>query len=130
MADDTEGPETENDQESMQMPAAPDIGALIQKQQKNLQAMYKASEKMFTAYPARDKALSSLGETLGIEITSVFTIAEAVHTPQQALASIPLVLAAANTAFASIPVTEAAITAKAETAVADFSADLKAAEDK
>lgn len=129
MKDSNTDPEANDDDGQSQMPVPPDIASLIEKQQKNLQAMYKASATMYKAYPARDQAFSTLGATLGAEITSVHVIADAVHSPDQALASIPLVLAAANTAFATIPLTEAAITATTEAATAKFSSDMKSAEE-
>ena len=103
-----------------EMPVPPDIDSLIQKQQKNLQSLYQASAEMYNAYASRDQLRSDLAASLADEINNVFTIAAAVKTSQQALVSIPLVLAAANSAFAGIPAAQENIEATTAAALTKF----------
>ncbi|MBL4666715.1 MAG: hypothetical protein JKY04_05005 [Sneathiella sp.] len=103
-----------------QLPMPPDLSALYQEHRSKLNEAYANSSAAFDIFKQRDAQIGALSQAYSQEIVKVFTIAQAVVNPPTAIASVPLVLAAANEAFAKAPVTEAAITGMIEGAFAPF----------
>ncbi|MBL4907553.1 MAG: hypothetical protein JKX94_08885 [Sneathiella sp.] len=103
-----------------EMPTPPDLSTLFQEQRDKLNNAYKESSKAFDVFNKRDVAFAALTTAYQQEIVQVLTIAKAVTTPVTAIASIPVVLAAANAAFAKAPVTEQTVTALIEEAFSAF----------
>ena len=103
-----------------EMPTPPDLSKLFQEQRDKLNNAYKESSKAFEVFTKRDVAFAALTTAYQQEIVQVLEIAKAVTTPVTAIASVPVVLAAANAAFAKAPVTEQTVTALIEDAFSAF----------
>jgi len=102
------------------MPSAPDLSALYQKHSDTLKGAYRQSGTAFDIFAERDAQVGALAHAYQDEMVKVFTIAKAVQNPTMAIASVPLVLAAANMAFAKAPVTEQSVTSLIEDAFKPF----------
>lgn len=99
---------TENnmDEEAAEaMPVPPNLEALFQSQTQQIEEAIQKANNAFEVFKSRDQDVSVLTQTLSTEVNAVFLIAAAAQTPQLAVASIPAVLALANAAFATVPVT-------------------------
>lgn len=103
-----------------EMPRPPDLTSLFKEHKAKLDKAYKESSKAFEVFQKRDAQFAALTAAYQQEIIQVFTIANAVTTPPTAIASVPVVLAAANAAFAKAPVTEQAVAAIVEEAFSAF----------
>ncbi len=103
-----------------EMPTPPDLTSLFKEHKAKLDQAYKDSSAAFDVFKQRDAQFAALTAAYQQEIVQVFTIAKAVTTPPTAIASVPVVLAAANAAFAKAPVTEQAVTAMVEEAFSAF----------
>ncbi len=103
-----------------EMPSPPDLTSLFKDQSDKLDQTYKASSAAFDVFAQRDAQFAALTSAYQQEIVKVLTIAQSVANPPMAIASVPLVLAAANEAFAKAPVTEQAVTALIEARFATF----------
>ena len=119
MSDAREGGET--DAEGVEMPPPPDLSSLFKAHSAGIEAACQKAGAAFSAIGARDQDLGTLVTKLGAEIEQVFTIAAAAKSPQLALASIPPVLALANTAFAAVPATDQKTQTALKDAFAPFS---------
>ncbi|MCG8491710.1 MAG: hypothetical protein MI743_08870 [Sneathiellales bacterium] len=93
------------------MPQPPDLSELYQKQKDELEKAFKTATAAYEVFQQRDQQLATLTDVYQAEIVKVLAIAKAVATPISAVASVPVVLAAANEAFAQAPVTDQAIIA-------------------
>lgn len=102
------------------MPAPPDLTSLFDAQKTKISDAYKASSDAFKVFAARDAALTALTNVYNAEIIKVFGIAKMVTTPPTALASVPLVLAAANEALIQATVTDQTATSAIEAAFSEF----------
>lgn len=121
-----DGPEKEESSEETsetEMPTPPDLTSLFKEHKDKLDKAYKDSSAAFEVFKQRDAQFAALTDAYQQEIIQVFTIAKAVTTPPTAIASVPVVLAAANAAFAKAPVTEQAVIAMVEEAFSAFKSD-------
>ncbi|WP_169543051.1 hypothetical protein [Sneathiella aquimaris] len=98
------------------MPEAPDLSSLFEDHQAKLEAAQKASTNAFLVFQSRDAEVQALSATYEEEVMKVLMIAKAATTPQLAAAAVPVVLAAANKAFAQASVTELSATSAIEAA--------------
>jgi hypothetical protein len=89
-----------------EMPTPPDLTALFQKQTEQINEACQKANQAFAVFKTRDQDVSSLTQSLNSEVNEVFMMAKAAKTPQLAMATIPPVLALANTTFAKVPVTD------------------------
>ncbi|TNE35702.1 MAG: hypothetical protein EP348_08370 [Alphaproteobacteria bacterium] len=120
--------ETENNDDSKDetaeavdaMPTPPDLTSLFQKQTNDINTACQQAAQAFSVFKTRDSDVQTLAQTLSAEVQQVFTMAAAVKTPQMALASIPPVLLVANTAFATVPVTDQKTQGEIQQAFAPF----------
>ncbi len=99
------------DEETSEMPTPTDLSPLYQEQTKKLEEAQKAASKAFDIFKERDQKIGVLANSYQEEMVKVLAIAKAVSDPITAVASVPVVLAAANAAFAKAPVTEQAVIA-------------------
>ena len=99
------------EEENSEIPAPPDLSSLYQEQTEKLEDARKAVSKAFDVFKERDQKVGVLANSYQEEMIKVLAIAKAVTTPPTAIASVPVVLAAANTAFAQAPITEQAVIA-------------------
>ncbi len=99
------------DDETSEMPTPIDLSPLYQEQIDKLEEAQKAASQAFDVFKERDQKIGILANSYQEEMVKVLAIAKAVSDPITAVASVPVVLAAANTAFAQAPVTEQAIIA-------------------
>lgn len=88
------------------MPTPPDLTSLFQKQTQQINEACRHANQAFSVFKTRDQDVASLTQSLNSEVNEVFMMAKAAKTPQLAMATIPPVLALANTAFAKVPVTD------------------------
>lgn len=109
---------TEADDQAM--PTPPDLAPLFKQQADKLKDAYKASSEAFSVFAKRDVQFATLTDAYQQEIIKVLTIAKAVVNPPTAIAAVPIVLAAANEAFAKAPLTELAVTALIEASFSAF----------
>lgn len=109
-----------DDTDEIEMPVPPDLSALYQEHREKLNEAYANSSAAFEAFKQRDAQIGALSQAYQEEIVKVFTITQAVVNPPTAIASVPLVLSAANEAFAKAPVTEAALKALIEGTFSPF----------
>jgi hypothetical protein len=114
MTSDDTGADTE-------MPAPPDLSSLFQKQTQQINDACQKAAQAFSVFKTRDQDVATLTQTLTAEVNQVFLLAAAAKTPQLAAATIPPVLALANTAFAAVPVTEQKTATEIQQAFAPFS---------
>ena len=103
-----------------EMPSPPDLTSLFEEQSKTLKEAQAKAKAAFSVFAERDELIGKLTDTYQKELMTVFTIAKGVTTPPTALAAVPPVLVAANSAFAQTPITEQAVNAKIEAAFAPF----------
>lgn len=94
-----------------EMPEPPDLSELFQQQKEELEKAFQTATDAYDVFQQRDQKLATLTNVYQAEIVKVLTIAKAVTTPITAVASVPVVLAAANEAFVQAPVTDQAIIA-------------------
>ncbi|USG62370.1 hypothetical protein NBZ79_05170 [Sneathiella marina] len=108
MSQEQDGLTESNGQEgaSAEMPAPPNLETLFQSQTQQIDEAIQKANKAFEVFTNRDQEVTALTQTLSTEVNAVFLIAAAAQTPQLAAASIPAVLALANAAFATVPVTQ------------------------
>ncbi|GLQ06237.1 hypothetical protein [Sneathiella chinensis] len=106
--------------ETPEMPPPPDLSAVFEEQQKKLSEAYAASQQAFQVFSQRDAEIGALTAKYQEEMIKVLTIAKAVQNPPMAIASIPVVLAAANQAFALAPVADLKLKTTIEAAFAPF----------
>ncbi|MCF8467502.1 MAG: hypothetical protein K9G33_08890 [Sneathiella sp.] len=104
-----------------EMPAPPDLSSLFQKQIQQINDACQKASQAFSVFKARDQDVATLTQSLTTEVNQIFMLAAAAKTPQLAMATIPPGLALANTAFASVPVTEQKTAAEIQQAFAPFS---------
>jgi len=98
--------EKSRDEETSElMPEPPKLEALFQSQTQQIEKATQKANNAFEVFKSRDQDVRVLTQTLSVEVNAVFLIAAAAQTPQLAAASIPAVLALANAAFATVPVT-------------------------
>lgn len=102
------------------MPAPPDLSDLYKQQTRELSEAQSAALSSFDVFQQRNTQVSELVAAYEAEITQVFLIAKAVQNPVMAIASVPLVLAAANTALSKASVTKNSITALIDAQFAPF----------
>ncbi|WP_340151788.1 hypothetical protein [uncultured Sneathiella sp.] len=88
------------------MPTPPDLTTLFQKHTQQIAAACQKANEAFAVFKSRDQDVATLTTSLNSEVNEVFMMAAAAKTPQLAVATIPPVLALANTTFAQVPVTE------------------------
>lgn len=112
--------DVDNEADDQVMPTPPDLAPLFKQQAGKLKDVYKASSEAFSVFAKRDVQFAALTDAYQQEIIKVLTIAKAVVNPPTAIASVPVVLAAANEAFAKAPVTELAVTALIEASFSAF----------
>ncbi|WP_339631263.1 hypothetical protein [uncultured Sneathiella sp.] len=89
-----------------EMPIPPDLTSLFQKQTQQIAAACQKANEAFAVFKSRDQDVATLTASLNSEVNEVFMMAAAAKTPQLAVATIPPVLALANTTFAQVPITE------------------------
>ncbi|MEX1034899.1 MAG: hypothetical protein WDZ54_03020 [Sneathiella sp.] len=104
-----------------EMPSPPDLTSLFQKQTQQIATAVQKANEAFAVFKNRDQDVASLTESLNSEINAVFMMAAAAKTPQLAIATIPPVLALANTTFAQVPVTDQKTGSEIQQAFAPFS---------
>ncbi|MEP3247323.1 MAG: hypothetical protein ABJN40_09665 [Sneathiella sp.] len=109
----------DRDNADAQMPEPPDLSALYQEQSQKLKQAQSEASQAFGVLRERDQKVGALANMYQEEIVKVLAIAKAVSDPISAVASIPVVLAAANAAFAQASITEQATIAAID---ASFSA--------
>jgi hypothetical protein len=106
--------------ESDEMPVPPDLSSLFKEQTQQISEAIQKAQKSFETIKKRDQDVATLTETLTAEINEIFVIAAAAQTPQLAAASIPVVLALANAAFATVPISDQKALAEINEAFAPF----------
>ncbi len=104
------------------MPPPPDLSSLFQQQTAEINAACEKAGQAFTVFKSRDQDVASLVQTLSSEVQKVLMIAAAAKSPELAIASIPPVLALANAAFATVPVTDQKTAEEIQRAFAPFNA--------
>ncbi len=102
------------------IPAPPDLTSLFQKQTQQINEACQKASQAFAVIKTRDSDVASLTRSLNSEVNKVFMMAKAAKTPQLAMASIPPVLAIANTTFAKVPVTDQKAVSEIQQAFAPF----------
>ena len=102
------------------MPVPPDLSGLYKQQAQELSEAQSAALSSFDVFQQRTSQVSELTATYEAEISQVFMIAKTVQNPSMAIASVPLVLAAANTALSKASVTETSINALIDAQFAPF----------
>lgn len=102
------------------MPAPPDLTSLFQQQTQQINEACQNASQAFAVFKSRDSAVASLTQSLNSEVNEVFMMAEAAKTPQLAMATIPPVLALANTTFAKVPVTDQKTVSEIQQAFAPY----------
>ena len=102
------------------MPAPPDLTSLFQKQTQQINEACQKASQAFAVFKTRDQDVASLSQSLNSEVNEVFMMAKAAKTPQLAMATIPPVLALANTIFAQVPVTDQKTQSEIQQAFAPF----------
>lgn len=95
----------QNEEPAEPMPEPPKLDALFKTQTQQIEDAIQSANKAFEVFKSRDRDVTVLTQTLNTEVNAVFLLAAAAQTPQLAAASIPAVLALANVAFATVPVT-------------------------
>ena len=106
--------------EDDRMPAPPDLSDLYQQQTRELSEARSAALSSFDVFQQRTAQVSELVAAYETEISQVFLIAKAVQNPTMAIASVPLVLAAANTALSKASVTKKSISTLIDEQFAPF----------
>jgi hypothetical protein len=102
------------------MPVPPDLSSLFQKQTQQISDACQKASQAFSVFKTRDQDVATLTQTLTSEVNQVFMLAAAAKTPQLAMATIPPVLALANTAFAKVPVADQKTASEIQQAFAPF----------
>ncbi len=102
------------------MPAPPDLSDLYKQHTQELLEAQSAALGSFDVFKQRDQQVSQLVAAYEAEISEVFMIAKAVQNPTMAIASVPLVLAAANTALSKASGTESNLNALIDAEFAPF----------
>lgn len=109
-----------DDNNDNDMPVSPDLTSLFQKQTQQINDACEKASQAFSVFKTRDSDVASLTQSLNSEVNEVFMMAKAAKTPQLAMATIPPVLALANTTFAKVPVTDQKTVSEIQQAFAPF----------
>lgn len=120
MTDENTTPAADEDVRTDDMPAPPDLTSLFQKQTQQINDACQKAGQAFSVFKSRDKDVAALTESFNSEVNAIFMMAQAAKTPQLAVATIPPVLALANTAFAAVPVADLKTQSDIQQAFAPF----------
>lgn len=120
MTDDNATSTADEDAHTDDMPTPPDLTALFQKQTQQINDACQKAGQAFSVFKSRDQDVATLTQSLNSEVNEVFMMAQAAKTPQLAMATIPPVLALANTTFAAVPVTDQKTQSEIQQAFAPF----------